>query len=86
MFSEVMASYHSDPFIKDLMAELMVKTDPRSHFKHKAGILRYKGKLMIGPSEKFRQKLIQGCHDTAVRAHLGIKGTCEQLNNIFGLT
>jgi hypothetical protein len=81
---EVLASYGNDTTITSLLEEFLITPPPPgSHYSIQAGILRYKGKIMVGSNTQLRLKLIKALHSSAVGGHSGMRASYQRVKKIF---
>jgi hypothetical protein len=81
---EVLESYGNDKKITSLLEEFLITPPPTgSHYSIKAGILRYKGKIMVGSNTQLRQKLIEALHSSVVGGHSGMRASYQRVKQIF---
>lgn len=82
--SEVQKSYITDPLTKDLLQQYSI-TPPEldSNYTLKAGILRYKGKIVLGNDKDLKDKVMTALHASAVGGHSGMRATYHRINKIF---
>jgi hypothetical protein len=76
---EVLNSYITD---RDMTAELLQQLaiqspDSKGHSLHQ-GLIKFKGRLVIGNNLALQTKLIATLHDTTVGGHSGIQATYQQ--------
>jgi hypothetical protein len=73
---EILASYTDDATIKPLLEQFTITPPPPgSPYTLQAGVLRYKGNIMVGSNTPLRQKLIEALHSSA----MGVTRACELL-------
>jgi hypothetical protein len=81
---DVTASYTNDPQVKALLEQFLINppgTD--SPYSLKAGVLRYKGQIVVGNNTNLRQSLIEAMHSSAIGGHSGLRATYHRLKKIF---
>lgn len=72
---EAIASYQEDPYCTKILNEL-----EENHLSHPgytvvSGLLRYKGKIVLGLGSDFRAKILEAMHSSSYGGHSGITGT-----------
>ena len=65
-------SYSGDPHCQGLLQKLLISPQAEKHYTLTAGILRYKGRIYIGPDNTLKQQLIDSMHASAVGGHSGM--------------
>lgn len=81
--TEVIASYSHDPKCQELESHLHIAPQPQSPYTLKAGILRYKDRLVIGAGTNLRTQLLVSFHDSAMGGHSGERATYQRLKQLF---
>ena len=77
---DLLLSYQQDPISKKLLEQLLLQQPPtNSDYTIRAGIIRYKGKILVGNNAALRTKLIQALHSSLVGGHLGMRATYREL-------
>uniref|UniRef100_A0A453NRI9 Reverse transcriptase n=1 Tax=Aegilops tauschii subsp. strangulata TaxID=200361 RepID=A0A453NRI9_AEGTS len=81
---DLISSYQNDPVSQQLMEQLLLKQPSAdSEYTIHAGIIRYKGKILVGNNAALRTKLIQALHSSPVGGHSGVRATYQRIKNIF---
>jgi len=81
---ELLQSYSEDPVTKKLQEKLLVQNaDSNSDYTIHAGIIRYKGKILVGNDKKFRERLISALHNSPVGGHSGMRASYQRVKSIF---
>ena len=60
---EVMESYQGDDWAQDLIRGILASPGQSSNYSYQSGILRYKGRVVVGQGGEIRKKLISALHD-----------------------
>jgi len=47
------------------------------------GLLRYKGRIVIGPNEELKKKILQSLHDSPLGGHSVIQNTYLKVKQLF---
>ena len=61
---EVIGSYEWDGKAQDLIRQLLLTPDNQPDFTYQDGVLRYKGKIVMGIEGGVRKKIITTIHDS----------------------
>ena len=72
---EVSESYEQTSWGRDLMTQLAAEPHEYKGYTLKAGLLRYKGRLVIGEDSQLRKKILQALHASPNGGHLGLNVT-----------
>lgn len=80
---QVTDSYASDPHCMHLMEKLAVDPTAVQYTTFKNGLLRVKGKLLVGPNGPLRQQLLEAFHQSALGGHSGERATYHRLKLVF---
>jgi hypothetical protein len=79
---EVVNSYTTDPDMIELLQQLAIQSpDSKGHSLHQ-GLIKFKGRLVIGNNLALQTKLIATLHDTAVGGHSGIQATYQRAKKL----
>ena len=68
---EVVNSYNSDKKCSDLLTELAIAPKGHPPYTLTSGVLRYKGKILIGNNTELRSSLLQAFHTSELGGHSG---------------
>ncbi|GAA0183775.1 hypothetical protein LIER_31129 [Lithospermum erythrorhizon] len=66
-----------------VLVGIVLKADDYPNYTYKDGLLRYKGKAVVGQEAVVRQKLLVALHDSSIRGHSGITATYHNLKSLF---
>lgn len=81
---ELCEGYPRDPVTKNLLEQLLLqKTHTMSDYSLTAGIIRYKGRIMVGDVADLRTRLITALHSSPVGGHSGTRATYQRVKSIF---
>ena len=72
---EVIESYVGDNWVQDLIRGALACPEPDSDFSYQSGILRYKGRGVVGKEGEIRKKLITALHNSQLGGHSGIQAS-----------
>jgi hypothetical protein len=81
---EITDSYAPDPQVRALLEQFLITPpDATSPYTISAGILRYKGQIVVGNNTTLRQNLMAALHSSAVGGHSGMRATYHRVKKIF---
>jgi hypothetical protein len=80
---EIKDSYATDSKCQSLLSKLTVSPDADPHFKLQQGLLRYKGRIWVGPNAVLQHKIIEALHDSPVGGHSGIPASYHRIKGLF---
>jgi hypothetical protein len=80
---EVVNSYKQDKKCSDLIAELAIAPTGHPPYTLTSGVLRYKGKILIGNNTDLRNSLLQAFHTSELGGHSGERATYHRLKILF---
>jgi len=78
----IKASYALDSNLQHIQDQLQQGQKP-PHYTMQDGLLRKKGRLVIGPDLALREKLLQWVHDSPFGGHSGRDATLKRLKSLF---
>jgi transposase InsO family protein len=78
----VTASYEHDNHCLELITKLSIDPNAVPNYSLQ-GVLRYKGKLVIGDNTSLKTKLLDSFHKSALGGHSGERATLKRLQLIF---
>ena len=68
---EVSESYQCDKELQEIIASLIVNAKAKPPYTYAQGLLRYKGRVVIGLDEDLRARVMQAVHDSSLGGHSG---------------
>lgn len=81
---ELVDSYMTDPTSKALQEQLLL---PKNHtmddYTLKAGIIRFKGRILVCNVPELRNHLLSALHSSPVGGHSGVRATYHRVKGIF---
>lgn len=81
---DITKSYHQDSACKKRLEQYTVSPpDQQSHYTFHSGILRYKGRILVGNSSGLREQLFSALHSSAIGGHSGMRATYHRLKKLF---
>ena len=79
----IIQSYASDARAQELMAKLAISANSEPNFSMHQGLLRYKGRIWVGPDVILQHKIITVFHSSLVGGHLGFPTTYRHIKHLF---
>jgi len=83
LIDDIKASWQLDYVLKQHLLQLQRRLQV-PHFSLVDGLLRKKGKLVVGPDEALKRKILKWGHSSSVGGHLGRDATLRRLKAPFG--
>jgi hypothetical protein len=81
---DITASYVSDSHVRPLLEQFLISPPAAdSPYSITAGVLRYKGQIIVGADTNLRQQLIQALQSSAVGGHSGMRATYQRVKKLF---
>jgi hypothetical protein len=80
---QVVDSYASNPYAKEVIAKLMVDAEAVPNFTWSQGVLRYKSRIWVGADLTLQTKFISECHSSAIGGHSGVPITYMMVKQLF---
>jgi hypothetical protein len=81
--TDITTSYEGDSDCSKLLQEVAINPTSHAHYSVQHGILRYKGRIVIGSSTDLRKKLFDTFHSSAIGGHSGNRVTYQKLKHLF---
>ena len=69
---EVVDNYERDDHIKGLLKKLALGNREAEGYTMVDGLLRYKGKIVVGPKEELKRKILQSLHESLLGGHSSV--------------
>jgi transposase InsO family protein len=79
----VIHSYTSDSESQEIMAKLVVDSQPVPHFSLIGGLLKFKNRIWVGQQEELQHKIISAMHNSALGGHSGVPVTYRRIKQLF---
>ena len=79
----VRESYAGDSTAQEILAKLAVDPNASTHFTLRGGLLRYDGRIWVGPNEHLQQQLLAAFHDSPQGGHSGFPVTYRHVQTLF---
>jgi len=80
---QVIQSYEDDPNCIELLQKLSIDPAAVPYYSLREGILRYKGKLVIGDNGQLKTQLLETFHQSAFGGHSGERATLKRVQLVF---
>jgi hypothetical protein len=81
---EVVNSYSADDKTQKLVQQyLITPPEHNSDYSMQAGVLRFKGRLVLGQDKALHQRLFVALHYSTLGGHSGIKATYQRMKKLF---
>ena len=80
---EVLNSYHTDTEMMTLLQQLAIHSPDDKGYALEHGLIKYKGRLVIGENLALQTKLVASLHDSAVGGHSGIQATYQRAKKLY---
>jgi hypothetical protein len=80
---DVENTYSQDTLCQQLIAQVTAGTTPPPHYTYSSGILRYKGCIVVGLDNVFRNKLLDTFHSSPLGGHSGTRATYQRIKRIY---
>ncbi|KAJ6942306.1 hypothetical protein NC652_008196 [Populus alba x Populus x berolinensis] len=82
-YEEVHPSYDHDPKLQSIILDKLMGDTRQMDYTYTEGVLRYKGRIVVGQDGELRAKLIKSVHDSYVGGHASIQNTFRRLKTNF---
>lgn len=83
---ELMDSYQDDQEVQDIIAEVVATPYNISFYRYLDGLLKFKGKLVVGNKGDLRAQILSYMHYSNVGGYSGINATYQRLTSILWWT
>lgn len=80
---KVVNSYKDDSYTSQLIQKLTIDPQCEPLFSLSKGVLRYQGRIWIGPDKELQHTIISAFHDSPVGGHSGFPVTYRKLMSLF---
>lgn len=78
--ADITASYSSDPNCQKWMSFTSL---PNSKYSLSHGVLRYKGRIVVGTDMTLKHQIFQSLHASAIGGHSGQRATYQRVKRLF---
>jgi hypothetical protein len=79
----VLNSYINDAASQSLLQELGVQSPNAKGYFLEQGLIKYKGRLVIGDNLALQAKIISYLHDSAIGGHSGIQASYQRIKHLY---
>lgn len=69
--------------MKELREQLILNPNSKPGYTLNHGVIRYKGRLVIGSNETLKKKILSSLYESPLGGHLGIQNTYYKVKQIF---
>lgn len=76
---EILQSYQGDAEVQDVITELVTFPYNVSFYSYRDGLLRFKGKLVVGNTLNLRTQILEYMHSSSVGGYSGITATYQRV-------
>ncbi|KAJ7942659.1 Ty3/gypsy retrotransposon protein [Quillaja saponaria] len=83
ILQRVIDSWETDEFLRELVPKLQAGSIKDSKFTWQEGLLKKRGKLVVGKNPELRKDLLDLFHASSVGGHSGVQATLKRLQNVF---
>ena len=80
---EVARSYDHTPWVQDITTQLAIHAVESSGYTISNGLVRFKGRLVIGDAEALKGRVIVFLHGSAVGGRSGIQAIYQKVRQLF---
>jgi hypothetical protein len=80
---EVLNSYTNNPAMQSLLQQLAIVSPNEQDYTLEQGLIKYKGRLVIGENLALQTKLLATLHDNAVGGHSGIHAIYQRAKKLY---
>ena len=81
--SEVVNSYDGDEHITDILEKVAVGSSEVGDYALKEGLLRYKGRIVVGNKAELKKNILQSLHKSPMGGHSAIQNTYLWVKQLF---
>lgn len=83
LLQSIKDSVLADVKLRELIKDLEDNSTAHSHYQWRAGVLRRKGKMVVGRNTDLHRQLIELYHASAVGGHSGVRATTQRIASIL---
>lgn len=80
---EVSRSYEGTSWAQELMTSLAAGGDEQKGYTLRAGLLRYRGRMVIGEDPELQTRILQALHASPIGGHAGLNVTYNKVRQLF---
>lgn len=81
--NEVASSYCGDDEVNKLISKVLLTPTQAPDFTFIEGLMRYKGRLVVGKSNGIQIKILATLHSSAIEGHLGVQSSYQRAKSLF---
>lgn len=81
--TNIIATYATDDKCKELLAQLAVNPESQPNYSLKNGVLRFKGKIVVGNDMLMKKTIIGTFHTSELGGHSGERATFQRVHLVF---
>jgi len=70
-YDQIYSSYKDDVRLQDIIQGKMIDATQAPNFTYTNGVVKYKGRIVIGAAGSLREELIKTTHDSYIEGHAG---------------
>nr|TKR65655.1 hypothetical protein D5086_0000319880 [Populus alba] len=78
-YDQVYSSYQGDAKLQDIIQGKLINAAQASNFTYNHGVMKYKGRMVIGAAGTLREELVKTIHDSYIGGHASIQNTYRRL-------
>jgi len=82
-YDQIYSSYKDDATLQDIIQGKMIDATQAPNFTYTNGVVKYKGRIVIGVAGPLREELVKTIHDSYIGGHAGIQNTYRLLKAHF---
>ena len=80
---ELEDSYEKVEWLKEILAQLIVNPTAVPNYTLANGLVRYKGRLVVGDDTILKEKILKALHCSPIGGHSGICATYQKVKQLF---
>lgn len=80
---EVLNTYTTDATMTTLLQQLLIRSPDEKGYSLEHGLIKYKGRLVIGENLALQTKLLSALHNSPVGGHSGIHATYQRAKKLY---
>ena len=82
-YDQIYDSYKDDAMLQDIIRSKLIDAAQAPSFTYIDGVVKYKGRIVIGATGLLREELVKSTHDSYIGGHTGIQNTYRRLKAYF---
>ena len=80
---DIVGSYANTEWLQRLLPQLAVHPNDQQRYTLSNGVVRFKGRIVMGNDEQLKTQIMQALHDSPLGWHLGVRATYHKVRHIF---